>query len=85
MSLVLGTRIFAYANKGRRLAAQLQRLFFRYIDSTISLISKSHAIFSGCTEDLDVCVGLGQKPRRPVFSERGSIIIYTNFHQITCS
>ena len=55
--------------RGNREAAQC--LCFRYIDSTIPLLSKSEisslrlAIFGGCT---------AQKPGRPVFSQRGSYV-----------
>ena len=52
-----------------------QRLCFRYTDSTIPLLSKfeismllNHLLWL-CSP---VCVRPGQKPRRPVFSERGS-------------
>ena len=49
-----------------------QRLCFRYMDSTIPLLSKSqdsnHLLWLYSL----VCVGPGRKPRRPVFSERGS-------------
>ena len=54
-----------------------QRLCFRYTDSTIHLLSKfqasSHLVWS-CSL---VCVGPGRKPRRPVFSQRGSYM-YVN-------
>ena len=42
-----------------------QRLCFRYIDSSITLLSK-YEISSL------VCIGPGRKPRSPVFSQRGS-------------
>ena len=53
-----------------------QRLCFRYTASTIPLLSKpekklqvsSHLLWLYSL----VCVGPGRKPRRPVFSERGS-------------
>ena len=56
-----------------------QRLCFRYIDSTIPLLSKSE-ISSLLSSHLlwlysPVCVGPGRKPRRPVFSQRGSIYL----------
>ena len=52
-----------------------QRLCFRYTDSTIPLLSKSE--ISSLDSYLQwlyspVCVGPGRKPRRPVFSQRGS-------------
>ena len=51
-----------------------QRLCFRYIDSTIPLLSKSK--FQASSHLLwlysPVCVRPGRKPRRPVFSQRGS-------------
>ena len=53
-----------------------QRLCFRYTDSTIPLLSKSE-IFKSLAIFLKlyslVCVRPGLKPRRPFFSERGSI------------
>ena len=51
-----------------------QRLCFRYTDSTIPLLlnpkfqASSHLLWSYSP----VCVGPGRKPRRPVFSQRGS-------------
>ena len=54
-----------------------QRLCFRYIDSTIPLLSKyeissiSHLLWLYSP----VCVGPGRKPRRPVFAQRGSFIL----------
>ena len=51
-----------------------QRLCFRYTDSTIPLLSKSE-ISSVYTYSVAVQPGLcrpGRKPRKPVFSERGS-------------
>ena len=51
--------------RGNREADQL--LCFRYIDNTIPQVS-SHLLWL-CSL---VCVGLGRKPRRPVFSQRGS-------------
>ena len=44
-----------------------QRLCFRYTDSAIPLLPKSSSHHL-----LLICVGPGRKPRRPVFSERGS-------------
>ena len=53
-----------------------QRLCFRYIDSTIPLLSKSRnfKIFCDCT----VCVGPGRKSRRPVFSQRDSYCLHAH-------
>ena len=45
-----------------------QRLCFRYIDSTIPLLPSSHLVWLYSL----VCVRPGRKPRRPVFSQRGS-------------
>ena len=51
-----------------------QRLCFRYTDSTIPLLptfkfqASSHLLWLY----RPVCIGPGRKPRRPVFSERGS-------------
>ena len=58
------------ADQLRSNCAADQRLRFRYIDSTIPLLSKSEisellAIFCGCVRP-------GRKSRRPVFSRRGS-------------
>ena len=53
-----------------------QRLCFRYSDSTIPLLLKSeisspsHLLWLYSL----VCVGPGRKPRRPVFSQRGSYV-----------
>ena len=49
-----------------------QRLRFRYTGNTIPLLHKSE--ISSCLLWLysPVCVGPGRKPRRPVFSKRGS-------------
>ena len=54
-----------------------QRLCFRYIDSTIPLLPKyeisssSNLVWSYSL----ICVGPGRKPRRPVFSQRGSYTV----------
>ena len=59
-----------------------QHLCFRYIESTIPLLPKSE-ISSQSSHLLwlyrPVCVGPGRKPRRPLFSQRGS---YVNGMQI---
>ena len=50
-----------------------QRLCFRYTDGTIPLLSKSFQASSHLLWLYSlVFVGPGRKPRRPVFSERGS-------------
>ena len=51
-----------------------QRLCFRYMDSTIPLLSKSEIQASSHRLWLHspVCVGPGRIPRRPVFTQRGS-------------
>ena len=51
-----------------------QRLCFRNTASTILLLSKSKFQASSHLQWLHslVCVGPGQKPRRPVFSQQGS-------------
>ena len=53
-----------------------QRLCFRYMDSTIPLLSNTKSQDSSHLLWLysPVCVGPGRKPRRPVFSQRGSFI-----------
>ena len=54
-----------------------QRLCFRYTDSTIPLLpnpkfeASSHFLWLKSP----VCVGPDRKPRRPVFSQRGSYIV----------
>ena len=52
-----------------------QHLCFRYTDSAIPLLPKSKK-FQASSHLLwlhsPVCVGPGRKPRRPVFSQRGS-------------
>ena len=54
-----------------------QRLCFRYTASTIPLLPKSK--FQASSNLLwlysPVCVGPGRKPRRPVFSQRGSYVL----------
>ena len=52
-----------------------QRLCFRYTDSTIPLLPRSEIsslLAFSVTVQLGQCVGPGRKPRRPVYSERGS-------------
>ena len=51
-----------------------QRLCFRYTDSTIPLLSKFQASNHLLWLCRLVCVRPGRKPRRPVFSQRGSYI-----------
>ena len=66
---------FLHMRKQRRETDQ--RLCFRYTDSTSPLLPKPklqasrHLLWLYCP----VCVGPGRKPRRPVFSERGSNIV----------
>ena len=48
-----------------------QRLCFRYSDSVIPLLQNPK--FQVCSHS-PVCVRPSQKPRRPVFSERGSYL-----------
>ena len=50
-----------------------QRLCFRYTDSTIPLLPKSEISIHFMWLYSPVCVGSGRKPRRPVFSQRGSL------------
>ena len=53
-----------------------QRLCVRYTDSTLSLLIKSEQasmLLLGLY--MSVCVRPGWKPRRPVFSRRGSFIL----------
>ena len=49
-----------------------QPLCFRYTDSTIPLLPKFQASSHLMWLYSPVCVGPGRKPRRPVFSQRGS-------------
>ena len=51
-----------------------QRLCFRYTDSTIPLLSKSEisSLYSSSVVVQPGLCGTWWKPRRPVFSERGS-------------
>ena len=49
-----------------------QHLFFCYIASAILLLPKFQASSHLLWLYSPVCVGPGQKPRRPVFSQRGS-------------
>ena len=53
-----------------------QRLCFRYMDSTIPLLSKSEISSLSPSSVAVVCVRPGRKPRRPVFSQRGSNVFY---------
>ena len=50
-----------------------QRLCVRYIESTIPLLPIASSYFLKLYSP--VCVRPGGKPRRPVFSQRGSIVI----------
>ena len=65
------------ANQLRSNCVADQRLCFRYTDSTIPLLSKSE--FQASSHLLwlysQVCVGPGQKTRKPLFSQRGSYIV----------
>ena len=62
------------ADQLRSNCAADQRLCFSYIDSTIPLLPKSDFLAFSHLLWLysPVCVGPGRKPRRPVFSQRGS-------------
>ena len=71
------------ADQLRSNCAANQRLCFRYTDSTITLLPKfeisslySHFMWLYSP----VCVGPGRKPRRPVFSERGSYLLAMVIH-----
>ena len=71
MSLVMRKPAFCIcenkdADQLRSKCAADQRLCFRYIDSTIPLLSKS--------EITSLMASFGRKPRRPVFSQRGSYL-----------
>ena len=83
MSLVMRKLVFCMCEnkdadqlRGNREADQ--RLCFRYTDSTIPLLpiymkfqASSHLLWLYSP----VCVRPGRKPRRPVFSQRGSYFI----------
>ena len=72
---------FAYAKTKTHNHEADQRLCFRYMDSTIPLLFKPLAKLCGYT----ACVGPGRKPRRPVFSQRGSVEalpLWTRFPEI---
>ena len=79
MSLVVRKPAFCICEKkdadqlrGNREADQ--RLCFRYSDSTIHLLPKSEiSSLLSSSMAVPVCVGPGRKPRRPVFSQRGSL------------
>ena len=58
-----------------------QHLCFRYIDSTIPLLLKAEISSHLLWLYSSVCVGPDRKPRRPVFSQRGSYVVDT--HQMT--
>ena len=51
-----------------------QRLCFRYICSTIPILPKSEitSLYSSSVAVQPVCVGLGQKPGKPIFLQRRS-------------
>ena len=55
-----------------------QRLCFRHSDSTISLLPKFQAFSPLRRLYRPVCVKPGRKPRRPIFSRRGSFKPRTN-------
>ena len=76
MSRVVRKPFFAYAKAKAQIAREAdQRLCFCCTDSTIPLLPKfeisslySHLLWLYSP----VCVGPGQNPRKPVFSQRGS-------------
>ena len=77
LSLVMRNRLFAYAKTKTQISGNReadQRLCFRYTDSTILSYLNPKFQASSHLQWLYslVCVGPGRKPRRPVFSERGS-------------
>ena len=87
MSLVMRKPTFCIceykdADQLRSNCAADLRLCFRYTDSTIPLLPKSKIKASSYLLWLQslVCVGPGQKPRRPVFSQRGSYFM-TNLNE----
>ena len=53
-----------------------QRICFRYMDSTIPLLAKSEISSLWLYMYSPVCVEPGQKPRRLVFSQRGSFLSF---------
>ena len=64
-----------------------QRLCFRHAESTIPLLPKSEisSLWPSYVAVQPVFVGPGQKPRRPVFSQRGSIDLLTHSPHISAS
>ena len=82
-------RVFAYANTkaqisfGGNLEAD-QCLWFRFTDSKISRLPKSElsSLKPSSVVIQLVCVGPGQKPRRPVFLWRGSLMSYHVEHRM---
>ena len=66
--------LFAYADQLRSKGTADQRLYFRYIDSTIHLLSKLEISASSHLQWLysPACVGSGRKPQRQVFSQCSS-------------
>ena len=68
--VLLPSQRYADQLRGNREANQC--LCFRYTDSTIPLLPKFHASTHLLWLYSPVCVGPGRKPRRPVFSRRGS-------------
>ena len=66
---------FLHMRKHRRRSAD-QRLCFRYTDSTIPLLPKSEisSFYPSSVAVQPSCIGPGRKPRKPVFSERGSFV-----------
>ena len=63
-------------NKG----AETAKLISAYTDSTNPLLHKFQASSHLLWLYSPVCVGAGQNPRKPVFSQRGSYVIYTVGH-----
>ena len=59
-----------------------QRLCFRYTDSTTPLLPKSEisSLQPSSVVVHPCCVGPGRKPRRPVFSQRGSYYVLKRHH-----
>ena len=60
-----------------------QRLCFHYTVQSLYFLNmkfqaSSHLVWLYCL----VCVGSGQKPRRPVFSQRGSIVIIPPAYEV---
>ena len=81
MSRVIRKRIFAYTKTKTQISCAVTAALFRYSDSTIPPLPLPKMQDSNFLLRLyrPVCDRLGRKPRRPVFSRRGS-----NYNSLDC-